>query len=248
MPVAQQVRRALLQRGLWRPASCPAAPEPASRGDELILSGAAIGEVFLNQLAGTCPPEWDAETVANMEATMEAAIGWAPRATTPGRFSLRRPLEELSDFKGMEEGVKANALAAVEKWNAAGDAGWDTEFGRDPRPCGPIKQGPSTATPVASARRRLARGHLGPARYRAPAGAGPGLRAHQGPVRLRHNPGGRFPAWATTASVNGVSIGMCLCLGYTLGRVFGHRGLLDRHCTPWVPATPTSSSPTGACK
>ena len=66
-----------------------------------------------------------------MEATMEAAIGsGAEGDDTSGKFLYcADTLEELCDFMGMEEGVKANALAAVEKWNAAGDGGAPAEGG-----------------------------------------------------------------------------------------------------------------------
>ena len=79
--------------------------------------------------------------------------GLGREATTPrGKFLYcADTLEELCDYMGMEEGVKANTLAAIEKWNAAHDAGIDTEFGRDPETMCPSRTAPSTAIPAASA-------------------------------------------------------------------------------------------------
>lgn len=111
-------------------------------------------EVFLNQLAGhLAPKEWDADAIANVKSYMDAAVGsGAEGDDTSGKFLYcADTLEELCDYMGMEEGVKANTLAAIEKWNAAHDAGIDTEFGRDRRPCGPSRTVPSTAIPAASA-------------------------------------------------------------------------------------------------
>ena len=63
-----------------------------------------------------------------------------PEGDDTGQIPLRR--HRCGITAGMEEGVKANTLAAIEKWNAAHDAGIDTEFGRDPETMWPIKDGP----------------------------------------------------------------------------------------------------------
>ena len=191
---------------------CAGAREPGDRA--YLIWGGDWKEVFLNQLAGhLAPKEWDAETVANMEATMEAAIGsGAEGDDTSGKFLYcADTLEELCDFMGMEEGVKANALAAVEKWNAAGDAGADTEFGRDPiassravattpRPCGPLSRAPSTATPAASA---SAAARSWPPRACSLPGASR-CRARASSPSRACSPAATIPAaaspWATTAS------------------------------------------------
>ena len=137
-------------------------------------------------------------------------------------------LEELCDWMGMEDRAsKTNTLAAVEAWNAAlRGRRATTKFGRDPETHVAHRAGvPSTASPCSKRmRRRIARGHVGPARSPSrPAGAGPGLRAHQGPVSPRGNCcGGRFPM-GYNGIMNGVSIGMCLTLGMHAGRVPGHR-------------------------
>ena len=182
---------------------CAGAREPGDRA--YLIWGGDWKEVFLNQLAGhLAPKEWDAETVANMEATMEAAIGsGAEGDDTSGKFLYcADTLEELCDLHGHgrgREGQRTGRRGEVERRRRRRRA--DTEFGRDPETMWPIKHGPLLRLPLRQAhRRRLARGHLGPARYRAPAGAGPGLRAHQGPV----SPAATIPAaaspWATTAS------------------------------------------------
>ncbi len=43
---------------------------------------------------------------------------------------------------GHGRGREGQHPAAIEKWNAAHDAGIDTEFGRDPETMWPIKDGP----------------------------------------------------------------------------------------------------------
>lgn len=122
---------------------CAGAREPGDRA--YLVWGNDWQEVFLNQLAGhLAPKEWDADAIANVKSYMDAAVGsGAEGDDTSGKFLYcADTLEELCDYMGMEEGVKANTLAAIEKWNAAHDAGIDTEFGRDPETMWPIKDGP----------------------------------------------------------------------------------------------------------
>ena len=210
---------------------CAGAREPGDRA--YLIWGGDWKEVFLNQLAGhLAPKEWDAETVANMEATMEAAIGsGAEGDDTSGKFLYcADTLEELCDFMGMEEGVKANALAAVEKWNAAGDAGADTEFGRDPETMWPIKQGPFYGYPCG---KRIGGGSLVATSGLLVTGRqqvqGQGFEPIKGLFACGNNSGGRFPM-GYNGIMNGVSIGMCLCLGYTLGEFLATEDF-DRYCT-----------------
>ena len=202
---------------------CAGAREPGDRA--YLIWGGDWKEVFLNQLAGhLAPKEWD--------ATMEAAIGsGAEGDDTSGKFLYcADTLEELCDFMGMEEGVKANALAAVEKWNAAGDAGADTEFGRDPETMWPIKQGPFYGYPCG---KRIGGGSLVATSGLLVTGRqqvqGQGFEPIKGLFACGNNSGGRFPM-GYNGIMNGVSIGMCLCLGYTLGEFLATEDF-DRYCT-----------------
>ena len=164
---------------------------------------------------------------------MEAAIGsGAEGDDTSGKFLYcADTLEELCDFMGMEEGVKANALAAVEKWNAAGDAGADTEFGRDPETMWPIKQGPFYGYPCG---KRIGGGSLVATSGLLVTGRqqvqGQGFEPIKGLFACGNNSGGRFPM-GYNGIMNGVSIGMCLTLGYTLGEYLATADDPNQYCT-----------------
>ena len=109
--------------------------------------------VLLNQIAGHLAlKNWDEASVDQIGEYMEAAKGTgADGDDTSGKYLFcADTLEELFSYMGMEEGVAKNAIAEIEAWNAAHDAGLDEEFGRDPE--------------MLQARgRRLARCHVRPA-------------------------------------------------------------------------------------
>ncbi|MFR1166722.1 MAG: FAD-binding protein [Adlercreutzia equolifaciens] len=68
---------------------CAGAREPGDRA--YLVWGNDWQEVFLNQLAGhLAPKEWDADAIANVKSYMDAAVGSAPRATTPRQIPLLR--------------------------------------------------------------------------------------------------------------------------------------------------------------
>lgn len=210
---------------------CAGAREPGDRA--YLIWGGDWKEVFLNQLAGhLAPKEWDEETIANVQATMEAAVGsGAEGDDTSGKFLYcADTLEELCDFMGMEEGVKANALAAVEKWNAARKAGADTEFGRDPETMWPIEEGPFYGYPCG---KRVGGGSLVATSGLLVTGRqqvqGQGFEPIKGLFACGNTSGGRFPM-GYNGIMNGVSIGMCLCLGYTLGEFLATEDY-NRYCT-----------------
>ncbi len=165
-----------------RPASIRLRPEPASRAHRFILSGAAIGrKCSWNQLAGhLAPKEWDAETVANMEATMEAAIGsGAEGDDTSGKFltapTLRGALRLHGHGRG-REGQRTGRRGEVERRRRRGRT---PSSAATPRPCGPLSRAPSTATPAASASAAACSWPPRPARQRQQV-KGSGLELHQG--------------------------------------------------------------------
>lgn len=122
---------------------CAGAREPGALS--YIIWDSDWQTVFFNQLAGhLAPKNWDDETAATIESYMDAAAAAGEEGDdTSGKYLYcADTLEELCDWMGMEEGVKANALAAIEAWNAAHDAGADSEFGRDPETMWPIVNGP----------------------------------------------------------------------------------------------------------
>ena len=224
---------------------CAGAREPGDRA--YLVWGNDWQEVFLNQLAGhLAPKEWDADAIANVKSYMDAAVGsGAEGDDTSGKFLYcADTLEELCDYMGMEEGVKANTLAAIEKWNAAHDAGIDTEFGRDPETMWPIKDGPFYGYPCS---KRIGGGSLVATSGLLVTGRqqvqGQGFEPIKGLFACGNTSGGRFPM-GYNGIMNGVSIGMCLCLGYTLGSISRPRTSIA--IARSVPATPTSSSPTRA--
>lgn len=210
---------------------CAGAREPGDRA--YLVWGNDWQEVFLNQLAGhLAPKEWDAGAIANVKSYMDAAVGsGAEGDDTSGKFLYcADTLEELCDYMGMEEGVKANTLAAIEKWNAAHDAGIDTEFGRDPETMWPIKDGPFYGYPCS---KRIGGGSLVATSGLLVTGRqqvqGQGFEPIKGLFACGNTSGGRFPM-GYNGIMNGVSIGMCLCLGYTLGEYLATEDF-DRYCT-----------------
>lgn len=210
---------------------CAGAREPGDRA--YLIWGNDWQEVFLNQLAGhLAPKEWDEETIANVATYMENAVGsGADGDDTSGKFLYcADTLEELCDYMGMEDGVKANALAAVKAWNDAHDAGKDTEFGRDPETMWPIVEGPFYGYPCS---KRIGGGSLVATSGLLVTGQqqvqGQGFEPIKGLFACGNTSGGRFPM-GYNGIMNGVSIGMCLCLGYTLGEYLATEDI-NQYCT-----------------
>ncbi len=211
---------------------CAGARQPGDRA--YIIWDADWQTVFFNQLAGhLAPKQWDDETKAAIEGYMEAAAAAGEEGDdTSGKFLYcADTLEELCDWMGMEEGVKKNALAAVEAWNAAHDAGADNEFGRDPETMWPIVKGPFYGYPCS---KRIGGGSLvatsGLLVTAEQQVQGQGFEPIKGLFACGNNSGGRFPM-GYNGIMNGVSIGMCLTLGYTLGEYLATADDPNQYCT-----------------
>lgn len=197
---------------------CAGARQPGNMS--YILWDANWQEVFFNQLAGhLAPKEWDEESVNTIEEYMENAKGsGAEGDDTSGKYLYcADTLEELCDYMGMEEGVKQNTIAAVEKWNAAHEAGSDAEFGREAETMWPIVEPPFYGYPCS---KRIGGGSLVATSGLLVTGEqqvqGQGFEPIKGLFACGNTSGGRFPM-GYNGIMNGVSIGMCLTLGYTLG-------------------------------
>ena len=189
--------------------------------------------LLLNQIAGHLALKtWDEDSVNQIGEYMEAAVGTGAEGDdTSGKYLYcADTLEELFDYMGMEEGVKANALAEVEAWNAAREAGVDKEFGRDPNMLWPIATPPFYGF-VGS--KRAGGGSLVATSGLLCTGdqqvQGQGFEPIKGLYACGNTCGGRFPM-GYNGIMNGVSIGMCLTLGYTLGE-FLATGDLDEATT-----------------
>ena len=189
--------------------------------------------VLLNQIAGHLAlKNWDEESVEKIGGYMEAAIGsGAEGDDTSGKYLYcADTLEELFEYMGMEEGVAANALAEIEAWNAAREAGVDTEFGRDPEMLWPIATPPFYGF---VGDKRVGGGSLVATSGLLCTGdqqvQGQGFEPIKGLYATGNCCGGRFPM-GYNGIMNGVSIGMCLTLGMTLGE-FLATGNLDEATT-----------------
>ncbi|MDR1082561.1 MAG: FAD-binding protein, partial [Coriobacteriales bacterium] len=140
-------------------------------------------------------------------------------------------LEELCDFMGMEEGVKKNTLAAIEKWNASHEAGADEEFGREAETMWPIVTAPFYGYPCS---KRVGGGSLVATSGLLVTGEqqvqGQGFEPIKGLFACGNTSGGRFPM-GYNGIMNGVSIGMCLTLGYTLGEYLATADDINQYCT-----------------
>lgn len=197
---------------------CAGARQPGDRA--YLIWGSDWEEVFFNQLAGhLAPKEWDADTAATVATYFENVRGTGAEGDdTSGKFMYcADTVEELCDYMGMEAGVKANAVAAVKKWNAAHDAGEDLEFGRDPETMWPITGGPYYGYVC---QKRVGGGSLVATSGLLVTGEqqvqGQGFEPIKGLFACGNTSGGRF-TMGYNGIMNGVSIGMCLCLGYCLG-------------------------------
>ena len=189
--------------------------------------------VLLNQIAGHLAlKNWDEASVDKIGEYMEAAQGTgADGDDTSGKYLYcADTLEELFSYMGMEEGVAKNAIAEIEAWNAAHDAGVDEEFGRDPEMLWPIATPPFYGF-VGS--KRVGGGSLVATSGLLCTGdqqvQGQGFEPIKGLYACGNTCGGRFPM-GYNGIMNGVSIGMCLTLGYTLGE-FLATGDLDEATT-----------------
>ena len=210
---------------------CAGAREPGKMA--YLIWDADWQTVFFNQLAGhLAPKEWDADKAAEIEGYMEAAKGSGPDGDdTSGKFLFcADTLEELCDYMGMEEAVKQNALAAIETWNAAYETGADQEFGRPAETMWPIKNGPFYGYPcskrVGGGSLVATSGLLVTAQQQV---QGQGFEPISGLFACGNNSGGRFPM-GYNGIMNGVSIGMCLTLGYCLGEYLATEDI-NQYCT-----------------
>lgn len=189
--------------------------------------------VLLNQIAGHLAlKDWREESVAQIEEYINAAVGSGPEGDdTSGKFLYcADTLEELVEWMGLDEGAQANALAAVETWNKAIEEGTDAEFGRATDTMYPIATGPFYGF---ASNKRVGGGSLVATSGLLVTGdqqvQGQGFEPIKGLYATGNTSGGRFPM-GYNGIMNGVSIGMCLTLGYVLGE-FLATGDLDAATT-----------------
>lgn len=183
-------------------------------------------EDLLNQIAGHMGlKNWSEEAVDAIGAWMDAAPGsGAEGYTTDGEMDAKTfwcadTLEELFGYLGFEGKALDRALAAVEKYNAAIEAGVDNEFGSDTSTMCAIVEPPFYGYKTSC---RAGGGILA---LCATSGLlvnadqqvqGQGYKVIKGLYATGNNSGGRFP-FGYNGIMNGVSIGMALTLGMTLG-------------------------------
>ena len=201
--------------------------------------------VLLNQIAGHLAlKNWDEDSVNAIGEYMEAAQGTGEEGSdASGKYLYcADTLEELFSYMGMEEGVIANAVAEVEAWNAAREAGVDTEFGRDPEMLWPIATPPFYGF---AGSKRVGGGSLVATSGLLCTGdqqvQGQGFEPIKGLYACGNTCGGRFPM-GYNGIMNGVSIGMCLTLGYTLGEFLATGDLNEATTLGLGNAEPKSSS------
>lgn len=176
--------------------------------------------MLLNQLAGHLTlKEWDEESLEKIATYMdEAKSAGREGSDASGKYLYcADTLDELFEWMGLEEGARKNALAAVETWNAAHNAQKDVEFGRDPATMDPIVTPPFYGF---AGTKRVGGGSLVSTSGLLVTGEqqvqGQGFEPIKGLYACGNTEGGRFPM-GYNGIMNGVSIGMCLTLGYCLG-------------------------------
>ena len=176
--------------------------------------------VLLNQVAGHLAlKNWDEDSINKIGEYMEAAVGTGAEGDpTSGKYLYcADTLEELFEYMGMEPAAVANAVAEVETWNAACEAGRDEKYGRDPKMLWPIVEPPFYGF---AGNKRCGGGSLvatsGLLCTEDQQVQGQGFEPIKGLYATGNCCGGRFPM-GYNGIMNGVSIGMCLTLGMTLG-------------------------------
>ena len=183
-------------------------------------------EDVLNQIAGHMGTKnWAEENIDSMGEWMEAAQGsGADGYNTTGDedgkiFYCADTIEELLEYLGYEGDAIENAKAAIEKYNAAIEAGVDNEFGSDTTTLCAIKDAPfyGYKTSCRAGGGILALCTLSGLLVNADQQVqGQGFKVIKGLYATGNNSGGRFPM-GYNGILNGVSIGMALTLGMTLG-------------------------------
>ena len=194
-------------------------------------------DMLLNQCAGHMTMKhWEPEHIAKIKEIVDGAIGSGAEgygfssgptgiqsqeeADPSSWFYCADTLEELFDYLGMESGVAENAAKAIEAYNAACEAGKDDEFGCPPESMFPIKEGPFYGAVfgkvVGGAQPMVLVSTSGLLVTSDQQVQGQGYEPIKGLYASGNNSGGRFPL-GYNGILNGVSIGMCLTLGYVLG-------------------------------
>ena len=185
-------------------------------------------EDLLNQIAGHMGlKNWSEEAVDEIAAWMDAAPGSGAEGYSTGEedqmgsktFWCADTIEELLSYLGFEGKALDNAVAAIEKYNAAVEAGVDNEFGSDTSTMCAIVEPPFYGF-KASCRAGggilalcTVSGLLVNADQQV---QGQGFKVIKSLYATGNNSGGRFPL-GYNGIMNGVSIGMALTLGMTLG-------------------------------
>lgn len=189
--------------------------------------------MLLNQIAGHLALKyWDDDTINKIDGYMQAAEqAGKDGSDESGKYLYcADTIEELCDYMGMEDGVKKQVVAAVADWNAAIEAGADMKFGRDVSTMYPIIKTPFYGF---AGSKRVGGGSLVSTSGLLVTGdqqvQGQGFEPIKGLYACGNTEGGRFPM-GYNGIMNGVSIGMCLTLGYTLGE-FLATGDLDEATT-----------------
>lgn len=180
-------------------------------------------EVYLNQYAAHFnAKDWTDETVNSLVEQIEAAKGTGEAGAQVGRNTVfcADTLEDLAKYLGMNEEESANMIEAVNRYNEFCKSGIDKDYGKDASLLFPIE------APYF--------GHAFPRNNNMVLVTLAGLftDGHQNCVDENFEPipglyasgnccGGRFPL-QYTSPMNGISIGMALALGYTLGEHLGN--------------------------
>ncbi len=185
-------------------------------------------EDLLNQIAGHMGlKNWAQESVDAIGAWMDAAPGSGAEGYSTGEaggtdsktFWCADTVEELLSYLGFEGKALDSALAAIEKYNAAIEAGVDNEFGSDTSTMCAILEPPfyGYKTSCRAGGGILALCTVAGLLVNADQQVqGQGFKVIKGLYATGNNSGGRFPL-GYNGIMNGVSIGMALTLGMTLG-------------------------------
>ena len=184
-------------------------------------------EDVLKQIAGHMGvKDWSDANIDAIGEWMDAAPGSGAEGYTTSDsgmgakvFYCADTIDELLEYLGFEGKAFDNAKAAVEKYNAAIEAGVDNEFGSDTSTMCAIKDAPfyGFKTSCRAGGGILALCTLSGLLVNADQQVqGQGYKVIKGLYATGNNSGGRFPM-GYNGIMNGVSIGMALTLGMVLG-------------------------------
>lgn len=192
------------------------------KGNIYGIFGKNYRELYLNQYAAHFnAKDWTEETINTLSEQLEGCIGTGAQGGTVGRSTVYAAdtLEELAGYLGLNEEESANMMEAVNRYNDFCATGKDLDFGKDVSLLYPI-EAPFFGFGFERNNNMVLVTLAGLFTDGNQNCVDENFEPIQGMYASGNCCGGRFPL-QYTSPMNGISIGMALALGYTLGEHLG---------------------------